>query len=348
VRHSDFLVIGGGVIGLSIAWSLLKGGARVTILDAGGARPPATAAAAGMLAPSFENNAGALQDDLHALSGSSLKMWETFAAELEDASGEDIDYQANGILGVACNETEAAVLEAEFVRLQSCGARVEQLTSTELLTLVPVLSPEVRAGIFALDDAQVDPPRLLAALKIAVERAGGIIRNGAMTTDLVMMDGCVIGVTLVDGTSVTASEVILASGATHLESIKTRVPFFPVKGEATALDNKSGMLGHVIRGRDVYLCPKADGRLVIGATEIPHDETLDVSEVSIKGLKTCAATLAPALSTLPEVGRWSGLRPGTPDGAPVLGRDARRPEGLIYALGHYRNGICGRYKSTKK
>ncbi|MEL7489670.1 MAG: glycine oxidase ThiO [Pseudomonadota bacterium] len=339
MTHPDFLIVGGGVIGLSLAWRLRAAGARVTVADAGAAAPPATRAAAGMLAPSFEQSAGPLAQSLYNFSVAGLRQWEDFAQTLEAASGVSVDYQPTGILGVAFTQEEADALQRDYRRLLEEGAQAQWLSPQEARALEPALAPDLAAGLFAVEDAQVDPLLVLAALKIAFEEAGGeFIANGRVAALRVDADK-VCGVTLDDERLLSASVVIVASGAVLAAQGEKPPPVFPVKGEATALAGAAAEFTRTIRGPGAYLCPKSDGRLVIGATEAPHDSSRHVRDDAIGTLKSRARRIAPVLARFDEESRWAGLRPGTPDGAPILGPDPAGPDGLVYALGHYRNGV---------
>lgn len=337
MSDSGIVVIGGGIIGLAVAWRLAQQGVRPRVLDAGS--PGATRAAAGMLAPSFEAGSGPLADPLFVFSRRSLALWRDFAAELEAESGVAIDYRADGVLGVATSAAEAAGLERRAERLSDLGLPAERLKPDEIVRLEPSLAPGLHGGVFAPEDGQVDPRRVLTALENALnrrgvaiercevrrieERAGRIALAGAAGADLV------------------AETAILAAGSfvDKIAGARTSrvLRLFPVKGEALALTGSP--LRHVVRSDGAYLCPKADGRTVIGATSLPDEETPDVDDARIAVLRLRAEALCPALRLLAEQERWSGLRPATEDGAPIIGPDPGGPKGIIYALGHYRNGV---------
>lgn len=338
--NDRIIIVGGGVIGLALAWRLLKEGARVVVIDAGPAIPPATAAAAGMLAPSFEHGAGPVADALYRFSAASLERWRAFAEELGAASGRSIDYRPFGILGVVFEEAEAAALKRSFDELRSRGVAAEWLDGDEARRLEPALSPRIIAALHARQDAQVDPRRATAALQTVVTRNGGAIESGVVRA-IRAKNGAVAGVALTDGRLIEAGRVVLAAGATasKIDIGAPPPPVFPVKGEAVALAAGKANLRMVVRAPGAYLCPKADGRLVIGATELRGDASLDPTPAGVEGLKRAGAGAFPASAAFPEVERWAGLRPGTPDGAPILGEVPGGPVGLFYALGHYRNGV---------
>lgn len=354
------IIIGGGVIGLSLAWKLLQADARVTVIDAGARKPSASWAAAGMLAPSFEHagvrsrkgdagfqkeratepDFGAAADALYRLSAASLRRWTSFGPELEAASGAAIDYRPFGVIGAAFSEADAGDLEEDFDSLAMRGADVEWIDGAAARTLEPAISPKVIAALHARADGQVDARLALVALQRVVNKLGGVVVDDSVTR-IVSRNAAAEKVETAKGANYAADCVVVAAGAAAA-AIKMDAPapaIFPVKGEAVALVMKEPLVRRVVRARGAYLCPKADGRLVIGATEIPHDETTEPSAPAIDALKRAASIAAPAAAALPEQERWAGVRPATPDAAPILGTDSRGPAGLVFALGHYRNGV---------
>ncbi|MEE2692866.1 MAG: glycine oxidase ThiO [Pseudomonadota bacterium] len=334
-RRADIVIVGGGVIGLSLAWRLAQAGTAPLVVDAG--LPSATMAAAGMLAPSFEHAATPLAEPLYRFSVESLAAWRGFAAELEEESGETIDCQRSGVLGVALRPSDEAALRLSFAGLEARGAKVEWLSGEEARNLEPRLSESVRAGLFAPDDGQVDPRLTAKALRRAFTRRGGEILSARARS---VSSGGGARVVLEDGEEISAGVAVLAAGAlVSSVDLERTPPVFPVKGEMFALSAPDGPIRHVVRAPGAYLCPKADGRLVVGATEIPRDASLDPTPSGIAGLRGAAERAAPSLARLAETERWAGLRPATPDAAPILGWAAGRESGLVYALGHYRNGV---------
>jgi glycine oxidase len=336
----NVIIAGGGVIGLSLAWRLLQEKARVTVIDAGARKPSATWAAAGMLAPSFERGGGAVAEPLYRFSAASLKRWRGFAEELEAAAGMSIDCRPFGIIGAAFDEMSAGELEESHDHLALRGANVEWIDGRAARELEPAISQKAIAALYAVDDGQVDARLALIALRRAVARAGGVIIDDAVTR-VRSRNGAADAVETLKGATIGADRIVIAAGAAAA-AIETGAPtpaVFPVKGEAVALSMRNPLVTRVVRGPGAYLCPKSQGRLVIGATEVPHDETLEPSAPAIDALRRAAAVAAPAVASLAEEERWAGLRPATPDAAPILGTDPRGPEGLVFALGHYRNGV---------
>ncbi|NOX82337.1 MAG: glycine oxidase ThiO [Alphaproteobacteria bacterium] len=350
----DIAIIGGGVIGLSLARALSGHQLRVAVIDAGHETPPATDAAAGMLAASFESAAEeSMADALFALGAQSLAAWPGFAAMLEDETGQALDYRDDGIVAVAFDEPQAAALKYSGEQLRARGGNASFLDGDAVRQLEPALSDRVVAALYAPGDAQVDPRKLLIALRAAFRKTAGRFFGERV----VQVEGDKAGhrLMLSNGERLEAKTVVLASGAaaTQLIAGLPPPPITPVKGEAlavqmgavqmAAVDSGGHKFRHVIRCPAQpalpYLCPKADGRVIIGATEIAGRRDAGVDDASIRKLRAGAADVVPAVRDWPEIERWSGLRPATPDGAPILGRDRRGPDGVFLALGHYRNGI---------
>lgn len=330
----DIAVIGGGVIGFTLARRLAAESISLCVIDASQTIPPATNAAAGMLAPSFEESLGG--EALYELSAENLRLWPDFAASLQKESGADIDFRQDGILGVAFSGDQENQLAVKYGELAKRGATVRLVDGDGARTLEPSLSENIFAAMEAPKDAQVDPAKLLVALQSSLESrsadfVGGMLLNA-------MRQNNAWRLTLNDKRIIDAKEIVIATGASGewpFEGV-SRPPIFPVKGEALAVSAPSSFLKRVVRGPGAYLCPKAGGRLVIGATELPQAGDLIVSATSIAELKSAATETAPGVSACSELSRWAGLRPATPDGAPILGRAG---EGAWLALGHYRNGV---------
>lgn len=330
MRKTDVIIVGGGVIGLMTAWMLARRGVDALVIDSGA--PAATDAAAGMLAPSFEKSLHGGGDALGAFSVRSLARWREVAPLLEERSGVDIDFDERGIVCVAFDELEFAVFEKD-------ARDSERLDRDEILKVEPTLSSSVRGGWFAKRDGQVDPRRVRAALRRALARDGAMLRLGRRVVALERSGGRAAGVLLDNGERLSGGNIVVATGA-RLGGLADLPPgaAFPVKGEALAVERTFAAPRRVVRTANAYLCPKADGRVVIGATEINGDRSLNTDERRLRGLRAAADAAFPALEDAREISRWAGLRPATVDGAPVIGAAPDFP-GAYYALGHYRNGI---------
>jgi glycine oxidase len=343
VTTADVVVVGGGLIGLSLAWRSRVLGLSAVVVDP---NPGAAAswAAAGMLAPVTEVHYG--EEPLLQLNLASARRYPSFVEELEDLTGATVGYRTCGTLAVAADRDDLALLDELHGFQQRLGLDVERLSSRECRTLEPALSPSVRGGLFVAGDHQVDNRMLGAALIAACERSGVIIERHSV--DRVLVDGDRAGgVSLDDGRSINAGAVVLAAGcwSGRVEGIPpdARPPVRPVKGQILRLQGpvEPPFLTHnvrgIARGSHVYLVPRASGRIVVGATveELGYDTT--VTAGGVHTLLRDAYELLPGISELALAETHAGLRPGTPDNAPLLG--ATVLDGLHAATGHYRNGV---------
>ncbi|MFD7031239.1 glycine oxidase ThiO [Streptomyces sp. NPDC059917] len=344
-RGCDVLVIGGGIIGLVTAWRAAQRGLRTALADpapGGGAAQ----VAAGMLAAVTELHYG--EETLLGLNLASAERYPTFAAELADASGGlDIGYRACGTLAVALDADDRVHLRELHALQRRCGLDAQWLTGRECRRLEPMLAPGVRGGLRVDGDHQVDPRRLAAALLAACERAGVRVHRAAATRLTVTADRAA-GALLDDGTALAADQVVLAAGSLsgRLAGVPPRAlpPVRPVKGQVLRLTVPpayapflSRTVRAVVRGSHVYLVPRENGELVIGATseELGWDTT--VTAGGVYELLRDAHELVPGITELPLTETRAGLRPGSPDNAPLLG--PTELPGLHLATGHYRNGV---------
>ncbi|MEU6314939.1 glycine oxidase ThiO [Streptomyces sp. NPDC047014] len=344
-RGSDVLVIGGGIIGLVTAWQAARRGLATVLADpapGGGAAQ----VAAGMLAPVTELHYG--EEALLGLGLASAERYPRFAAELSEASGGiDIGYRACGTLAVALDADDRLHLRELHALQLRCGLESTWLTGRECRRLEPMLAPGVRGGLRVDGDHQVDPRRLAAALLAACERAGVTLHRAA-AEQLVTAGDRARGALLDDGTELRADQVVLAAGSLsgRLAGLPAEVlpPVRPVKGQVLRLAVPaayapflSRTVRAVVRGSHVYLVPRENGELVIGATseELGWDTT--VTAGGVYELLRDAHELVPGITELPLTETRAGLRPGSPDNAPLLG--PTELPGLHLATGHYRNGV---------
>jgi glycine oxidase len=342
--HSDVVVIGGGIIGLAVAWRAAQRGLDVTVLDPDPGRGAAEAAA-GMLAPVTELHYG--EEPLLRLGMASAVRYAGFAAELEEATGLPTGYRACGTIAVALDADDRAVLHELYQFHQRLGLESNWLTSREARRLEPLLAPSVRGGLHVAGDHQVDGRRTGAALVEACGRAGVTVTRSSAARLLVEGDRAVGAVTA-EGEVIGADQVVLAAGCRshQLPGLPDDVlpPVRPVKGQVLRLRIPpvyapflSRNVRAVVRGVHLYMVPREDGELVIGATseEMGYDTT--VTGGGVYELLRDAHALVPGITELPLVESCAGLRPGSPDNAPLLGPTAL--PGLVAATGHYRNGV---------
>ena len=334
MASADCIVVGGGIIGCSIALALADRGVAVTVIDRGAPGGEASWAAGGILAPQAEaHGAGALFELLRE----SRRRWPDFARALGDRSGVDVGYRQEGTLVVALDDAEAEPLRARARWQRALGLTVETLEGGALARLEPALAPATLALRFA-DDHQVDNRCVMRALVAGCVHAGVRFVRGQVRR--LRHDGRRIFGVDADGGARDAHSVVLAAGAwtSQLEGLPARAgTITPVRGQMIELRTPAAPLRHVVFGAGGYLVPRADGRLLCGSTEEHVGFVKEVTADGLGSLRARAARLCPTLATLPVAGRWCGLRPASADALPYIGATALA--GLYLASGHFRNGV---------
>jgi glycine oxidase len=327
------------VIGLGIAWRAATAGLSVTVVDEAPGRG-ASWAAAGMLAPVTEVHYG--ERPLLDLNLAAAGRWPGFAAEVEAASGQPVGYRPGGTLAVARDADDNAALEDLYRFQLRCGLEVERLRSRECRQLEPGLAPSIRGGVLAAGDHQVDNRALVEALLVACERAGVRMVAGRVV-ELAGDGDRVTGVVLAGGERLAAGAVVLAAGCWSGElgglAAEALPPVRPVKGQLLYLRGPADepLCQRNVRGLEVYVVPRTDGRVVVGATVEEQGFDTRVTAGAVADLLRAALELLPDVAELELAETVVGLRPGSPDNAPMLGPAG--PDGLVVATGHYRNGI---------
>jgi glycine oxidase len=374
----DVAVIGGGIVGLAVAWHARERGLSVVVLERDRIGCGASHVAAGMLAPVAEVEFGEHGRRVLELGLRSAAMWPRFAEELERASGMDLGVRRIGTLMVAHDDDEARELERQWEFRRSLGLRAIRLRASEAREREPALAPVVRLALEVPDDHSLDPRLAVAALRAVCERAGVEIRERTPVAGLVVEGERAIGVMLgspvddsdggspVDdsgssavggagGTEVVegggdggrpllyARQMVVAagswSGVLGGLPVHARVPVRPVKGQIMLLRDPSGpgLLSRAVRYGGGYLVPRGDGRCVLGGTVEERGFDPQPTAGAVYELLRHAHEVVPGVSELELIELNVGYRPGTPDNAPIIGRGAL--DGLIWATGHYRNGI---------
>ncbi|MFD6425527.1 glycine oxidase ThiO [Streptomyces sp. NPDC060198] len=340
----DVLVVGGGIIGLVTAWRAAQAGLRTAVVDpepGGGA----ARVAAGMLAAVTELHYG--EQMLLGLNLASAARYPEFVAELEAVSGRETGFRACGTLAVALDSDDRAHLRELHALQERSGLDSQWLSGRECRRLEPMLAPGVRGGLRVDGDHQVDPRRLAAALLAACERAG-VVFHRSPCERLEVARGRASGALLADATAVSAGQVVLAAGSLsgRLPGLPEGVapPVRPVKGQVLRMAVPgayapflSRTVRAVVRGQDLYLVPRENGELVVGATSEEMGWDTTVTAGGVYELLRDAHELVPGITELPLTETLAGLRPATPDNAPVLGPTAL--PGLLVATGHHRNGV---------
>ena len=353
---ADVVIAGGGVIGTAIAWRAAAAGLDVVLADPAYG-DAASLVAAGMLAPVSEALFG--EGALLRVNLLALARFPSFAAELEQVTGHRVGLRREGTLAVAFDAGDYAALTRLTAFRRSAGLEAEELDSRACRKLESFLTPDVHGGVLFPGDWSVDNRRYAAALREAAASAGVRVVRDRVTAVLTAdgadgagsADGAgarVRGVALAEGGEIGADRVVVAagswSGAVHGLPAGLRSAVRPVKGQLLRLRHPDGMppvLTHTIRatvrGADVYLVPRADGEVIVGATQEERGPDLTVTAGAVHDLLHDAMSVLPVTSELILAETCAGLRPGTPDNGPIVG-DAG-PGGLLLATGHYRNGI---------
>ncbi len=337
---TDVAIVGAGVIGLAIAWRLAAAGLKVTVFEREEAGSGASLAATGMLAAATELEPGGA--DLLALALESQRLWPRFRAELEAESGIDIDYRAEGTLEIALGRDEVDRLRFRHDLQCRAGLATRWLDGASVRAREPALRPAVTAGIFCAEDHQVDPRRLIPALRRAVAARGGAVLERLPVLVLDRAGSCVTGVVTAQGVC-GARSVVVANGAWAGSGELLRgaiaVPVRPLKGQALALraSGRTGIPTHVVWTEQVHLAPKAGGRLIVGATVEECGFDRAVSAGGVFALLEGARRALPSIEDMEIEAICTGLRPTSDDDAPILG--ASDVAGLALAAGHHRNGI---------
>lgn len=335
----NVVIIGGGTIGLSIGFELVRQGTPATVVEKEGAGRGTSWQAAGMLAPDAE--IGFEELELYRLNRESLLRWPDFARRVETASGMDVDYRDEGTLIVADDRDSAEALRRRFEFQKEKGLEVEWLTGEEARDIEPFVAPRLSAGIYAPSDHQVDNRRFVEAVRAAFEAEGGTLYEET-AVEAVVPDSEAPAIVTADGDRIEASQVVVAAGvwSRDLEGLTpdAQPPVRPVKGQMIQLRQKRPFdLTHVVRGPEAYLAPKSDGRIVVGATSEEKGFDTTVTAGGLYDLLEGGWEVVPGIYDLPVDETWAGLRPASRDHAPLLGRTTA--DGVLMATGHYRHGI---------
>jgi glycine oxidase len=307
---------------LSIAWRARARGLSVAVFDRGEIGAGTSRVAAGMLAPVAEADAG--ERPLLDLCLRSARRWPAFAQELTEATGIDLGYRTSGTLLLARDRDEAEALERERDLRERLELRVERLLPSAARRLEPALAPTLRGALQLPDDHAVDPRLVCAALARAAQDAGAVLRPGVVVSDLAELPG---------------EQLVVAAGPWS-SAFGDEARVRPVKGQSLRLLDPAGpgLVERVMRWDGGYLVPRDDGRYVLGATTEERGFDTTVTAGGAYELLRDAAELIPGVLELEVEEAIAGLRPGTPDNAPIIGRSRSDPR-VVWATGHYRNGV---------
>jgi glycine oxidase len=331
----DVIIVGGGAIGLSVAHAVAGAGRKVLLLDRGNPRDAASWAAAGMLAPQSEADSPSALFDLCL---ASAQLYPDWIRQLHEESGIDPEYADSGLLFVASTEESLCRLRRTAEWQQAAGLTASLISPEDVRSLEPRLTLDVVGGVSLPDECHVTPRRLLEALTGACATKKVDIRTGVRVLEIVHAADKITGVRTARE-SFNAPVVVVASGvqSTELGGLSPAIPLSPRKGQILSLTSTTATFSRMIRWEHAYVVPRRSGELIVGATNEDAGFDRSVTPAGIGGLLERVQRISSYVSKLPIHDMWTGLRPTSPDGLPLIGNAA--VEGLIYATGHYRNGI---------
>jgi glycine oxidase len=335
-RSAEVVVIGGGVIGLTVARALVQRGLRdVHLIERSALGAESSFAAGGMLAPQTEANG---RDDFFELACQSRDLYSNFAAALREETGIDVELDTTGTLYLAFTATDLDEIEKRYAWQIQAGLVVEKLTTSAARELEPCVAESVLGALRFPQDIQVENRRLLNALVNSVAKLRVGIYTDTSVESVITERGRIKGIRTSRGIVNCRNVVVAAVTWSSTIQNSNTPPIEPVRGQMICLDAKPQLTRHVIFSPRGYLVPRQDGRLLAGSTSENAGFTKQVTAGGISAILANAHEISPAVAHLPIVDTWSGLRPRAPDGLPVLG-PCDEIDGLFYATGHYRNGI---------
>jgi glycine oxidase len=339
VKTFDVAIIGGGVIGASIAFELAGEKLRVVVLDRQEPGSEASWAAAGMLSPAPDSP----RDwPLAPLGSESLRLYPDFIARVEAASGKSAGYASEGTLEVFSGVDGEADRDCRVERCRQLALSAEPLDLTAARIWEPALGDGVRAVAWFPDEGVVEPRALTNAVITAAQRRDVEIRGDCAVTELICERSRCTAL-VAGGERISAGHLVVAAGCFSSQlrggsGLLARIaPTRPVRGQMLALRPRGPNLRRVVRSERGYLVPRRDGRIVAGSTSEEVGFEKRVTPEGVRKIFDAALELFPRLADAELVETWSGLRPGTPDDLPILG--PTDVEGLLIGTGHYRNGI---------
>ena len=337
-RTADVVIIGGGVIGLTIARALKQRGVReVMLIERGRPGAEASWAAGGILAPQVEADHA---DDFFRLACASRDLYPAFAQSLQEETGIDVELDTTGTVCVGFTPEDDKDLRRRYEWQASEGLRVEWLSGGEARRLEPCLSASVASALRLPNDFEVENRRLVKALLSANKRLGVQIISNCLVSAVRIEDEKVRGVETSSG-FVSAPTVVVAAGAWSSSIDSPGLPLIeiePVRGQMLCFSADSNIVRHVIFSARGYVVPRRDGHVLAGSTAEHVGLDKRVTDDGIKSIKAMAGQISDVIAGLPIIDSWAGLRPRAKDDLPVLG-PCEEVKGLFYATGHYRNGI---------
>jgi glycine oxidase len=335
VKVADVIIVGGGVIGASIAFELAAEKLDVLLIDSQQPAREASWAAAGMLSPG-PDSPDALP--LVPLAKESMRLYPEFIASVEELSGKTTAFARKGVFEVFTAPNGESERDKMVAQYQTLGLSIEPVATEVARKAEPALGPAVRAAAWLPEEATLDPRMLMDALLAALQNRGVEILGDSPVSS-VMLDGNHCTGVVTRGRNISAKCIVVAAGcfSAAIDWIGRYAPTRPIRGQLLALESKSVILARTLRSNKAYLVPRPNGRIIAGSTLEDAGFEKHVTPAGVRKILDGVLELAPPLANAQLVDAWAGLRPGTPDHLPILGPTDIR--GLYIATGHYRNGI---------
>jgi glycine oxidase len=332
------LVIGGGIIGSSVAWRLASEGVQVKVFERGRLGVEASWAAAGLIGPQAEAHEPGVFFDL-ALAAK--KSFDSIVEELTRESGVDPEYDNHGVIYIAFDDAMRSELSARARWQRAAGGEVEELSPREALKLAPMLSEKIIYALHLPTNRRVENRKLTLAYINAAANAGAEFREGARVDSIAVASGRATGLKLDDGTLESADIIINAAGAWagEIRGLEDdRIHFYPVRGQILCFDARPGLIGPSLFSVAGIIVPRRDGRILAGSIFEEAGFNKSVTMDGMERILRAARALVPSLASIPFREAWAGLRPATDDLLPVLG-PSPTVANVLYAAGHFRSGI---------
>lgn len=336
LNTSDVLIVGGGIIGLSLAQELALQKLSVTVLERGQMGQESSSAGAGILAPRAEmEEAGPLAQLLLA----SRKIYPDFVRQVSERSGMNIDFEISGLLSVALNLEQEVELGRKRQQQTELGLEVQSLSREETLRIESALNPELLSALFFPDEGYVDNRQLVEAVRLVCLELGVRLVPECKVLAVKAEQNKVSGLETTSG-FFASERVVMAAGSWSGEvptGLPYAIPVRPARGQMVVVSTPEPVLRHVVYGPLGYLVPRNDGRILLGSTVewVGFDKRVTLE--GVQQITASAVSLAPALRSSTFVECWAGFRPFCEGGLPVLG--PAELDGLYFATGHFRNGL---------
>ncbi|MGH9864026.1 MAG: glycine oxidase ThiO [Candidatus Acidiferrales bacterium] len=348
MKNYDTVVVGGGIIGASLAFELCRRRQSVLVLDRQEPGQEASWAAAGTISPAPDHESLAIA----ALGCESYRLYPEFAAAIEAASGKSAGFHPNGAMELFLEAEGEAERDRRLEEIQAHGITAEAISFAEAKTREPAIGPAVRAALWIRDEGYLDPRVITDVALTAAERAGVEIRGNIDVISILIEHGRCNGVLAADtrkkrtgslevrvGEKIAARNIVITAGwcSGEIGGVESYAPTIPVRGQMIALGKVPGAPRTILRSSLGYMAPREDGRTVVGSTLESGTSEKHTTPSGLRKILNAALAMAPALAEAAILETWAGVRPDSPDHLPIIG--PTDIEGLFIATGHYRNGM---------